>query len=136
MSKVKQTVQRKYHLFDAKDKALGRMATEIALILRGKNKIDFTPNIDGGDFVVVINTDALQVTGNKMEGKLYNHYSGFPGGMTTIKLQDQIVKDSRKVVEGAVYGMLCKNKLRDKMMTRLLLYTNDQHKHKIEVTHK
>ena len=136
MSKVKQTIQRKYHLFDAKDKPLGRMATEIALILRGKNKVDFTPNIDGGDFVVVINTDALQVTGNKMEGKMYNHYSGYPGGITTINLEDQITKDSRKVVEGAVYGMLCKNKLRDRMMTRLLLYTNDQHKHKIEVTHK
>lgn len=136
MSKVKQTIQRKYHLFDAKGHTLGRMATEIALILRGKNKVDFTPNIDGGDFVVVINTDALQVTGNKMEGKVYNHYSGYPGGITAITLQDQITKDSRKVVEGAVYGMLCKNKLRDRMMTRLLLYANDQHKHTIEVTHK
>jgi large subunit ribosomal protein L13 len=135
MSKVKQTIQRKYHLFDAKDKALGRMATEIALILRGKNKVDFTPNIDAGDFVVVINTDELQVTGNKIIGKVYNHYSGYPGGMSEIKLGDQIKKDSRKVVEGAVYGMLCKNKLRDKMMTRLLLYTNDQHKHKIEAAH-
>jgi large subunit ribosomal protein L13 len=135
MSKAKKTIQRKYHLFDAKDRALGRMATEIALILRGKNKIDFTPNIDAGDCVVVVNTDAIQVTGNKMEGKVYNHYSGYPGGMTAIKLKDQIKKDSRKVVEGAVYGMLCKNKLRDRMMTRLFLYSDGQHKHKIEATH-
>lgn len=135
MNKAKKTIQRKYHLFDAKDKTLGRMVTEIATILRGKNKVDFTPNIDAGDFAVVINTDQLQVSGNKMEGKVYNHYSGYPGGITAIKLKDQIAKDSRKVVEGAVYGMLCKNKLRDKMMTRLLLYKNDQHKHKIEITH-
>ncbi len=135
MNKGKQTIQRRYHLFDAQGKVLGRMATEIALILRGKGKIDFTPNIDAGDFVVVINSDLLKVTGNKMEGKVYNHYSGYPGGVTSIKLKDQITKDSRKVIEGAVYGMLCKNKLRDKMMTRLLIYKDAQHKHKIEVTH-
>lgn len=132
---TKQTIQRKYHLFDAEGKILGRMATEIALLLRGKGKIDFTPNIDAGDFVVVINSDKIGVTGNKMEGKVYNHYSGYPGGITSIKLKDQLTKDSRKVIEGAVYGMLCKNKLRDKMMTRLLIYRDAQHKHKIEVTH-
>lgn len=132
---TKQTIQRKYHLFDAQDKILGRMATEIALILRGKNKVDFTPNIDAGDFVVVINSDLIKVTGNKMDGKVYNHFSGYLGGMTSIKLKDQIAKDSRKVIEGAVYGMLCKNKLRDRMMTRLLIYADAQHKHKIEINH-
>ena len=111
------------------------MATEIALILRGKHKVDFTPNIDAGDFVVVINSDSLKVTGNKEEKKVYNRFSGYPGGITSTKLKDQIVKDSRKVVSEAVYGMLCKNKLRDRMMTRLLVYRNDQHKHKIEITH-
>lgn len=136
MNKGKQTIQRKYHLFDAEGRILGRMATEIALILRGKGKVDFTPNIDAGDFVVVVNSDKIGVTGNKMDGKIYNHYSGFPGGVTSIKLKDQLVKDSRKVIEMAVYGMLCKNKLRDKMMTRLLIYTDTQHKHKIEVTHE
>ena len=132
---AKQTIQRKYHLFDASKKPLGRMATEIALILRGKHKVDFTPNIDAGDFVVVINSDSLKVTGNKEEKKVYNRFSGYPGGITSTKLKDQIVKDSRKVVSEAVYGMLCKNKLRDRMMTRLLVYRNDQHKHKIEITH-
>lgn len=135
MSNGKKTIQRKYHLFDMQGKILGRTATEIALLLRGKNKVDFTPNIDAGDFVVVINSDLLAVTGNKMDGKVYNRYSGYSGGITTTKLKDQIAKDSRKVIEGAVYGMLCKNKLRDRMMTRLLIYTDAQHSHKIDVTH-
>jgi len=91
------TINRKYHLFDAKKENLGRMATKIATVLRGKNKVDFTPNIDGGDFAVVINTDNLQVTGNKMDGKLYHHYSGYPGGIRSVKLKDQIEKDSREI---------------------------------------
>lgn len=131
----KQTVQRKYHLFDASTQVLGRMATEIATVLRGKNKVDFTPHVDGGDFVVVINTDQIKVTGNKMMGKVYNRYSGYPGGITATTLEKQIAKDSRKVIQDAVYGMLCKNKLRNRMMTRLLIYKDADQKHKIEVTH-
>ena len=131
----KKTIQRTYHLFDASTQVLGRMSTEIATVLRGKNKVDFTPHIDGGDFVVVINTDKIKVTGNKMLGKIYNRYSGYPGGITSTTLEDQIAKDSRKVIHDAVYGMLCKNKLRNRMMTRLLIYKDDKHKHKIEVTH-
>ena len=125
------TINRKYHLFDAKKENLGRMATKIATILRGKNKVDFTPNIDGGDFVVVINSDNLQVTGNKLDGKLYHHYSGYPGGSRSVKLKDQIEKDSREVIKTAVYGMLSKNKLRDLMIKRLLIYKDDKHEHKI-----
>ncbi len=125
------TINRKYHLFDAKKENLGRMATKIATVLRGKNKVDFTPNIDGGDFAVVINSDNLQVTGNKLDGKLYHHYSGYPGGIRSVKLKDQIVKDSREVIKMAVYGMLSKNKLRDLMIKRLLIYKDDKHEHKI-----
>ena len=125
------TINRKYHLFDAKKENLGRMATKIATVLRGTNKVDFTPNIDGGDFAVVINTDNLQVTGNKMDGKLYHHYSGYPGGIRSVKLKDQIEKDSREVIKTAVYGMLPKNKLRDLMIKRLLTYKDDKHEHKI-----
>ncbi len=125
------TINRKYHLFDAKKENLGRMATKIATVLRGKNKVDFTPNIDGGDFAVVINTDNLQVTGNKLDGKLYHHYSGYPGGIRSVKLKDQIEKDSREVIKAAVYGMLPKNKLRDLMIKRLLTYKDDKHEHKI-----
>jgi len=131
----KKTIQRKYHLFDAEGKILGRLTTEIVKVLRGKNKADFTPNIDGGDFVVVINSDKVSVSGNKAQGKVYNRYSGYPGGITSTTFEDQIVKDSRKIIQAAVYGMLPKNKLRNRMMTRLLIYKNANHKHKIEITH-
>ena len=131
----KKTIQRNYHLFDAEGKVLGRLATEIALILRGKNKVDFTPHIDAGDFVVVINTDKVRVTGNKASGKIYHRYSGYPGGITSTTLEEQIAKDSRKVIQGAVYGMLSKNKIRNRMMTRLLIYKDAEHNHKIEITH-
>jgi len=131
----KKTIQRNYHLFDAQDKVLGRLATEIALILRGKNKVDFTPHIDAGDFVVVVNSDKVKVTGNKATGKIYHRYSGYPGGISSITFEDQLVKDSRKIIQGAVYGMLSKNKIRNRMMTRLLIYKNAEHNHKIEITH-
>lgn len=127
----RKSINRKYHLFDAKKENLGRMATKLATILRGKNKADFTPNIDGGDFAVVINADNLQVTGNKMEGKVYHHYSGYPGGVRDVKLKDQIERDSTEVIRSAVYGMLPKNKLRSLMMKRLLVYKDDKHEHKI-----
>jgi large subunit ribosomal protein L13 len=128
-------IDRKYHLFDAEGKTLGRLAVEIATILRGKNKASFAPHIDGGDIVVVINSDKIGSTGNKLEGKIYHRYSGYPGGITSTKLKDQIEKDSRKVIQSAVYGMLPKNKLRDRMMTRLKIYKDDKHGHKIEVMH-
>ncbi len=131
----KKSIQRKYHLFDAEGKILGRLATEAAKVLRGRNKRDWTPNIDGGDFAVVINADRIAITGNKLEGKIYHHFSGYPGGIASIKLKDQLKKDSRKVIEAAVYGMLPKNKLRDRMTRRLLIYKNGEHKHKIDINH-
>ena len=112
------------------------MATEIARILRGKNKVDFTPHIDGGDFVVVINSDNIKISCGKGNKKIYYRFSGYPGGITAMKLKDQMIKDSRKVIHDAVYGMLCKNKLRDKMMKRLLIYTDENHKHTINGTTK
>lgn len=129
------TQQRKYHLFDAEGKVFGRMATQIATVLRGKNKTDWTPHIDGGDFAVVINSDRIIATGNKMNGKIYHHFSGYPGGVTSIALKDQIKKDSRQVIRAAVYGMLPKNKLRDQMIKRLFVYKNSEHEHKIDITH-
>jgi large subunit ribosomal protein L13 len=134
MPKGKQ-INRKFHLFDAKKKVLGRMATEIATVLRGKNKADFAPNVAGGDFAVVINSDNVKVTGNKLEGKVYHYYSGYPGGVRNLKLKDALKNDSRKVVQEAVYGMLPKNKLRKPMMTRLKIYKDDKHEHKVEITH-
>lgn len=127
-------ITRKYHLFDATDKTPGRLATEIARVLRGKNKVDFTPHVDGGDFAVVINSDNIKVAYGKGEKKVYYRFSGYPGGITATKLKDQMEKDSRKVIKDAVYGMLCKNKLRDKMMRRLKIYTDANHLHKIDGT--
>lgn len=123
-------ISRKYHLFDAKGMILGRLATEIALILSGKNRVDYTPHIDAGDFVVVINTDKIDVTGGKEKKKVYYSFSGYPGGIHSITLEKLREKDSRKIIEKAVYGMLAKNKLRSPRMARLHLYTGEEHPHK------
>ena len=130
-------IDRQYHLFDAQGKVLGRLATEIATILIGKDKVSYAPHIDGGDFVVIINSDGIDVTGNKRETKIYHRFSGYPGGITSIAFKDQLKKDSRKLIWQAIYGMLPKNKLRDKMLTRLLIYKKADHKHKaIHITHE
>lgn len=137
MATKKIMIDRKYHLFDAKGKVLGRLATEIATILMGKNKVSYAPHIDGGDFVVVINTDQIEVTGNKAEDKIYHRFSGYPGGISSISFKDQVAKDSRKVVYAALYGMLPKNKLRNRMLTRLHLNKGSEHTEKIiHVTHE
>ena len=116
---------------------MGRLATETATLLMGKRKVNFAPHIDGGDFVVIINADKIDVTGNKREAKVYHRFSGYPGGITSITLEDQIKKDSRKVIHQAVYNMLPKNKLRDRMLTRLRVYKGAEHDHKtIHVTHE
>ena len=129
-------MKRQKHLFDAQGKVLGRLATEIAKILDGRNKTDYIPNIDGGDFVVVINADKVLTTGKKLEKKMYHHFSGYPGGISSISLKNLLKKDSKKVIQNAVYGMLPKNKLREKMMARLYVYSGIEHNHKnIEVTH-
>ena len=128
-------IERKYHLFDAEGKIFGRLATAAATILRGKNKVDFTPHVDGGDFVVIINADKIIATGNKMTGKIYHHFSGYPGGVTSIALKDQLKKDSRKVMRSAIHGMLPKNKLRGQMAKRLFIYKDSEHNHKIDITH-
>lgn len=128
-------MERKYHLFDASKNNLGRMAVEIAKVLDGRSKIDYKPNADGGDFAVVINSDKLKVSGNKMKGKIYHHFSGYPGGITSLSLEDVMKKDSTKVIREAVRGMLPKNKLRDQMIKRLLIYKDDKHNRKIDADH-
>lgn len=136
MANRPQTIDRKYHLFDAQGKILGRLATEIATILIGKDKVSYAPHIDGGDFVVVVNTDGIDVTGNKRNDKLYHRFSGYPGGIASIAFKDQLKKDSRKLIWQAVYGMLPKNSLRDRMLTRLLLYRGAEQKQTIHVNHE
>lgn len=133
---MEKTIIRKYHHFDAQGKVLGRLAVEIARVLSGRNRVDFAPNLDQGEFVVVTNTDGVIVTGNKTTDKKYHSFSGYPGGIHTISFRDQLKKDSRKVVEWAVYGMLSKNKLRDKMMCRLLLVKGTDHAYSIHVEHE
>lgn len=125
-SEVKK-LERDWHLFDAQEESFGRMASKIAVLLRGKHKTDFTPHIDGGDYVVVTNSDNLKYTGNKGEGKIYYKYSGYMGGLKEINLKDKIKKDSREVIKIAVYGMLPKNKLRDEMIKRLKVYKDEDY---------
>ena len=110
------------HIIDATDKILGRLAVEIANLLRGKGKPDFVPYMNKGDNVVVINTDKIAVTGQKLKNKIYHHHSGYPGGIKGINLEELLKKDSREVVRKAVYGMIPKNKLRDQVIKKLELY--------------
>ena len=125
--KMEKSTQRKWHIFDASGESFGRMASKISILLRGKNSASYTPHIDGGDYVVVINTDNLKYTGNKAEGKIYYSHSWYPGGLKEITLGNQIKKDSRMVIKKAVYGMLPKNKLRDQMIKRLRIYKNEDY---------
>ncbi|OGI18521.1 MAG: 50S ribosomal protein L13 [Candidatus Moranbacteria bacterium RIFCSPLOWO2_02_FULL_48_19] len=138
MAQNKKTmIDRKYHLFDAQGKVLGRLATQLATILIGKDKVAYAPHIDGGDFVVIINSDKVEVTGNKGKKKIYHRFSGYPGGITSINFDDQVKKDSRKVIWQAVYNMLPKNKLRARMLRRLLINKGAEHEQKIiHITHQ
>lgn len=124
-----ETLERKWYVVDAADQRLGRLASEIATILRGKNKPTFTPHLDTGDFVIVINAEKVLVTGNKAEQKLYRRHSGRPGGMkveTFAKLQARIPE---RIIEKAVKGMLPKNALGRRLFTKLKVYKGDQHPH-------
>ena len=116
------------HTIDAANKILGRLATQVAVLLRGKGKPDFTPYLDGGDRVVVVNTDKIKVTGRKLKQKIYYHHSGYPGGIRARRLEEVLAKDSREVIRKAVYGMMPKNKLRDRMIKRLELYKGEKMK--------
>lgn len=120
-------IQRKWHIFDASEESFGRLASKIATLLRGKNKVSFVPHIDNGDYVVVINTDNLKYTKNKDDKKIYYSHSWYLGGLKEITLGKQIEKDSRTVIKNAVYGMLPKNKLREQMIKRLNIYAKSEH---------
>lgn len=122
-------ITKKWYLVDAEGETLGRLAVIIADLLRGKNKPNFTPSVDCGDYVVVINTDKIVVTGNKLLNKKYYNYSGFPGGMRELRLEELLEKDSRKVVFEAVKGMLPKNRLADQIITKLKLFPGSDHDH-------
>ena len=114
-------IERKINKIDATNKPLGRLASEAAWILRGKNKADFMRHIDAGDFVEVFNFDSVKITGNKREKKMYYNHSGYPGGIKEISLKNLLIKNPQEVLKKAVYGMLPKNKLRPKMIKRLII---------------
>ena len=114
-------INRKTHELDATGQALGRLATQAANLLHGKNKPNFAPQIDNGDFVIINNIDKLKFTGKKIEQKKYYNYSGYPGGLKSKKLFDFYTEDPKKLVKRTVYGMLPTNKLRESMIKRLTI---------------
>ena len=122
-------VERKWYVIDAEGKTLGRLATVCANLLRGKTKPEFTPHVDTGDFVIVINADKIQVTGNKETDKIYYHHTGFPGGLKSISFKDLMAKDPTKAIEKAVKGMLPHNTLGAQQFTKLKVYAGAEHPH-------
>lgn len=116
-----------YVVFDAKGKILGRLATEIARVLSGKGKVDFQPNVGGSDWAIIINSDKVRLSGKKAKNKIYHKHSGYPGGITSISFEDLVKKDSTKVIELAVKGMLPKNKLSRAAMKRLRVFKGENH---------
>lgn len=123
-----------WYLFDARGAALGRLATAIVRILRGKGSVSFAPHQDNNNHVVVINAEHVVVTGNKERAKVYYRFSGYPGGIRSLTAGEVRTRDARKLIEYAVFGMLPKNKLRASMLRRLHLYCGDQHSHTIDKT--
>jgi large subunit ribosomal protein L13 len=125
-------IKRQWFVVDATDQTLGRLASKIAPILKGKHKPIYTPHLDCGDFVVVINADKVRVTGRKMDQKLYHRHSGYPGGLSSITLRDQLARFPERVIQSAVKGMLPKNRLGRRMMKKLKVYASDSHPHQAQ----
>lgn len=125
-------VTRQWYVVDASDAPLGRVATKVASLLIGKGKPSVTAHTDGGDFVIVINTDNLVVTGKKLQDKIYYKHSHYPGGLKEASLADKMAKDSTDVIYQAVRGMLPVNKLRDGRLKRLKIYAGSEHQHEAQ----
>lgn len=125
-------IQRAWVLVDAADQNLGRLATRIAAVLRGKHKPTFTPSLDTGDFVVVINAEKITVTGGKLEEKEYYNFSGYPGGLRITSLKDQLQKHPERVLIHAVKGMLPHNRLGRAMLKKLKVYAGPEHPHQAQ----
>lgn len=123
------TIERKWYVVDAANMTLGRLASEVAKVLRGKNKAIFTPHIDTGDYVIVVNADKVKVTGKKLDQKVYYHHSDYVGGMKEATLREMMAKKPEKVVELAVKGMLPKGPLGRQMYTKLYVYAGPEHQH-------
>lgn len=121
-------VKREWYLIDVKDQILGRVATKIASLLIGKGKPEIVPNVDCGDYVIVINSDDIKLTRGKEKKKMYYRHSTYPGGLKETRFDEQLVKDSRKILVDAIKNMLPQNKLKDKRIARLVVYKNSEHK--------
>jgi large subunit ribosomal protein L13 len=129
MSAREQDVERDWYVVDAQGQTLGRLASRVAAILRGKHKPIYTPHVDCGDYVVIVNAGKIHVTGQKMSQKKYYRHSGYPGGLKEVTLRDQLQKFPDRVVESAVRGMLPKNRLGRRMFKKLKVYTGPNHPH-------
>ncbi len=127
-----QTVERKWYVVDASGMALGRLASQVASILRGKNKPTFTPNVDTGDFVIVLNSDKVVLTGKKLEQKYYTYHTGYIGGLKQVPYSRMMAEKSDLAVYEAVKGMLPKNKLGRQMLTKLRVYKGAEHNHQAQ----
>jgi large subunit ribosomal protein L13 len=131
-----QEVKRKWYIVDAEGKPLGRMASEVAKILRGKHKPEYTPHVDTGDHVIVLNAEKVVLTGKKLDQKIYRHHSLYPGGMKEVKYRHLLATKPEKVVELAVKGMLPKNSLGRAMYTKLKVYKGTEHDHQAQMPEK
>ena len=122
-------IKRDWYVVNASGKTLGRLASEIARRLRGKHKAEYTPHMDTGDYIVVINAKDIQVTGNKQKDKIYHHHTGYPGGFESISFEKLIQKKPEQIIEKAVKGMLPKGPLGREMFRKLKVYADDKHQH-------
>ena len=126
------TIERKWYVVDATGYTLGRLASEVAKVLRGKNKPIYTPHIDTGDYVIIVNADKIKVTGKKLEQKIYYNHSDYVGGMRETTLKEMLAKKPERVIELAVKGMLPKGPLGRSMYTKLFVYAGPEHKHEAQ----
>ena len=122
-------LEKKWYVVDASGMVLGRLASEVAKVLRGTNKPEFTPHVDTGDYVIVINAEQIKVTGKKLDQKVYYHHSGFVGGMKETTLKEMLAKHPERVIELAIRGMLPKGPLGREMYKKLFVYAGPEHKH-------
>ena len=127
-----ETVRRDWFVVDADGKTLGRLATEIARRLRGKHKPEYTPHVDTGDYIVVVNAEKIRVTGNKLKDKMYHRYTGYIGNLKSMSLQDILDKSPERALELAVKGMLPRNPLGRKMLSKLRVYAGPEHEHQAQ----
>ena len=125
-------IERQWFVVDARGQTLGRLASEIAKILKGKHKPIYAPHLDTGDFVIVINAEKVHVTGKKMDQKMYYRHSGYPGGLTSITLREQLKRHPTRVIRSAVKGMLPHNRLGRAMLRKLKVYARDAHPHEAQ----